>query len=289
MSISKANGGPLTSEIAPEEREAIFNKPRLMSFILILLFSNALLFRVANGIVLNGFLPSIADTFGVSALVWFGAYLSIKYASEIEARESTFLDKVVLSLALIVCVLPIGPLTWVFISVAAIYFIRTSKVGSKQYRSGWIALSLTIPMFWSHRLFSLFSGFFLSIDASMVAKITGTERVANLVAIPGGGGYLQIAAPCSSMANLSLAVLCWSIFTQLRNLQWHPRNIAWCGLSCILVMGINVTRISLIGFYPQHYEMLHGGIGATVAGWTTLVVIVYVSYVGVTGVRKQTV
>jgi hypothetical protein len=46
-------------------------------------------------------------------------------------------------------------------------------------------------------------------------------------------------------------------------------------------MAINVTRISMIGFYPERYTLIHGPYGSMVAAWVTLLLITAVTLLGV--------
>lgn len=258
------------------------NRPQLITLIFTLLASNAVLSKIATGIARDGWVYAAVNTFEVSAIVWAGLAIALRYTWRIELGVIRSSDKFVGVAALLICLLPLSPLTWPFMSIVALYFIVTStRPTSNQAHAGWIFLAVTAPMFWSKRLFSLFSDFFLAIDATLVAGITGTERTSNIVAMPGGVGYMQIAAPCSSMANISLALLCWVLFTQTSDTRWRPRNLLWCGLACISVMSINVLRITLIGYFPQHYELLHGPIGASVVSWLSLIVVVLVCNYGV--------
>lgn len=265
------------------------NKPELITLIFALLASNAILSKIATGIARDGWIYAAINTFEVSAIVWGGLAIGLRYAWRIEPTKINGLDKFVAVAAFLACLLPLSPLTWPFMSVVAIYFIATSSGStSDQAHAGWIFLAVTVPMFWSKQLFSVFSNFFLAIDASLVAGITGTERTSNIVAMPGGAGYMQIAAPCSSMANVSLALLCWVLFTQVNDMRWRPRNMLWCGLACLSVVSINVFRITLIGYFPQHFDLLHGPIGASVVSWLSLIVVVLICNYGVRNGRNST-
>ncbi|APO72542.1 hypothetical protein IE4872_PD02028 (plasmid) [Rhizobium gallicum] len=264
------------------------SRPQMLTLIFALLASNALLSKIATGIARDGWIYSLINTFEVSAIVWGGLVLGIRYAWRVEPSPISPLDKVVAGAAVLVCLLPLSPITWPLMSIVALYFIATAPSSlSAQSHAGWIFLAVTVPMFWSKQLFSVFSNFFLAIDASLVASITGTERTSNIVAMPGGAGYLQIAAPCSSMANVSLALLCWVLFTQLNNSRWRPRNMMWCAFACLSVMAINVFRITLIGYFPQHFDLLHGPIGASVVSWVSLIVVVLVCNYGVRNGRNS--
>jgi exosortase/archaeosortase family protein len=269
---------------ARKTREKLFSLTRaeLFAAVLVGAVCNALLPTIVNGISVDGAVYGVLNTFEISVIVWVGTFIGIRYALQIPDGRIDRWDIAVICGALIGCLLPLGPFTWVLLSGLALYLILGAKQQlSPQAHAGWIMLAVTVPMFWSKRVFNLFSDFFLSADAMLVSSITQTERTSNLVAMPGGSGFLQIAAPCSSMANLSLAMLCWVLFTQTSGLRWRPRNFVWCLIACLAVVAINVTRITLIGFFPHSFDLLHGPIGSTVASWLTVFATVGICYHGV--------
>ncbi|AYD00577.1 archaeosortase/exosortase family protein [Neorhizobium sp. NCHU2750] len=263
------------------ERVFGFSRSEFFSLIFIVSTSNAMLYSIVSAVE-RSFIFAVLNTFGVSAIVWCGLWMGTSFALKIESGVISRVDKAVGGIVLAACFLPLGPTTWALVSFLSLYLIQTSRNPSgAQARAGWVFLALSVPMFWSKRLFSFFSEFFLSIDARLVSSITMTERTGNLVAMPDGHGYLQIAAPCSSMANVSLAVLCWVLFTQAFNLPWRPANVLWCAVGCLAVVIINVSRITLIGFFPEYYDVLHGPVGITVASWIYILSMMSVCYVRV--------
>jgi exosortase/archaeosortase family protein len=283
MDFADHTRGSLPELDAGRDHAATFfglERPQVLMLTFVLLASNALLSKIVTGITRDGFTYAFLNTFEVSVIVWGGLYLGLRFARSVSVEPLSVADKLVVVFAIAACFLPLSPLTWPVLSVVAIYFIWASTQRA-QTRMGWAFLAVTVPMFWSKQLFSVFSNFFLAIDASIVASITGTERVSNVVAMPNGAGFMQIAAPCSSMANVSLAMCCWMLFTQATNSGWRPGNLLWCGLACVAVMSINIFRISMIGYFPEHFELLHGPIGSSVASWASLFVVIIICNYGV--------
>lgn len=267
------------------------NRPELLTFGAVMLACNALMPTLIDGVARDGLVYSLANTFEISVIVWAALYIGVNFSAQVERTPATRLDKVAVGLATFASLLPLGPFTWIALAAFAIYMIVESRDRplSSQARAGWVFLAMTVPMFWSKRLFAFLADFFLAIDASLVASITQTKRTANLVEMPGGAGFLQIAAPCSSMANVSLAILCWVLFNQATSARWTPLNMVWCGLACVAVVAINVTRISLIGFFPRYYDLLHGPIGSTVWSWLTIIVVFCICYLGARRVARHSI
>lgn len=282
-----SNAEPSAAAVSPavRARGTSLTRGELLTLLFVVAAGNALLPTIVGGIAESGIVFSVLNTFEISAIVWMALAIGSLYGLRAGGEIRRF-DRVVAAVVLIGCLLPLGPATWVLVTLLAVYAIQTSRPASDWlHRAGWVFVAVTVPMFWSKRLFNFFSELILSIDAMLVSSITHTARISNLVAIPDGSGYLQIAATCSSMANVSLAVLCWIMFTQITGVRWRVSNVLWCALACALVVVINVTRISLIGFYPNHYDLIHGDIGGTIASWATIVVVLAVCYYGVANGR----
>ena len=146
------------------------------------------------------------------------------------------------------------------------------RVGNRQWWGlaltalGLILLAITFPMFWSKLIFSLFSDLLLQADALLVSLVLGLPRAGNVITLSDGISHLWIAAPCSSLANVSLAVLGWTLFLHTHHGRGAP-GLRWGLLCCGLIVVLNVGRISLIGLYPGHYDLIHGAVGASLASW----------------------
>lgn len=230
----------------------------------------------------KGLAASLLSTFGVSAVVWVAVAVAITLLRE-AAEASTDRDLLVAALVLPMLVVPIAPTAWLGLTVLALHICRSSVRNSAAWRGGWIALGVTVPTFWTPSLFKLLSQPILMADATLVSWLVGLPREGNVVALADGSGSLWIAPECSSLANVSLAVLCWMTFIRAERLPVTRRSLAWCALGCALVVCVNVVRIGLIALRPDWYETIHGPQGAFVAGWTILLLI---AGVGLAAVRS---
>jgi hypothetical protein len=66
-----------------------------------------------------------------------------------------------------------------------------------------------------------------------------------------------ISPYCSSLANVSLALLTWVSISQLAVASFVLKDLYWCFLAAVSVIAINVTRISLMGLSEMHYQTIH--------------------------------
>ena len=99
-------------------------------------------------------------------------------------------------------------------TLLCLYILVSSSEPSLR-RGAVILLATTVPMLWSRLLFQFFANLILEIDASLVCWLLGTRRTGNLVEFADGNGVLAILPSCSSLANVSLAFLCWITVSQI--------------------------------------------------------------------------
>jgi hypothetical protein len=233
-------------------------------------------FRVAE----DGLLISIFKTFDISVIVWIAAYLGLSLVAHGRHEPSSRLDWQFCGAAAAVILLPSSNASWLAVTVLSLYTIVTSRFDSSMRRGAIIIAAVTVPMFWSRQLFSLLSGWILQADAILVSVLVGMKRVGNTIELSDGNGLLWIADGCSSLANLSLTVLCWTVFAQYIEPSKSVRA-NWVGaIACIIVVSINVGRLSLMALLPEYYGLIHGPIGATLAGWLTTLSMVGVFLLG---------
>jgi len=89
-----------------------------------------------------------------------------------------------------------------------------------------------------------------------------------------------VLAPCSSLANMSLAFLCWISVTQWAGHRWSATDLVWSGLACASVIAVNVSRISLMGLGQSYYSAIHNQWGDLVVNTIMLVLMVTFSVLG---------
>ena len=185
--------------------------------------------------------------------------------------------------------LPIDPLSWVALNMLALYFLRDTLLAftrcrpeplSFAHRGAWVLLATTVVMLWAKLLLAIASNMILRLDAILVGWLSGTRRVGNTVQFADGAGAIWIEPHCSSVANVSLAVLCWTLFAQARGLRWTMANAGWCLLACLAVVGINAARIGSMALNRDQFDIIHGPVGTTIVSWLTVAAMVGVCALG---------
>lgn len=221
-----------------------------------------------------GWLEAVFVTFGISAIVLgacgFGIALLLHESDEVASQS----DLGVALFALGMLCLPFASLAWLILTGIALYALARSTAGSNRRRGAMILLAVTVPVFWSKLLFTVIGKPILQADAFLVSLATGAPRVGNVVGFAGGAGEFQIFPGCSSVSNMSLAFLAWVTVGQLVGRPLRFSDFSWYLLACFSVIAVNVGRLSLISFYPQHFATIHGPTGNGIVGWTIFVLII---------------
>jgi exosortase/archaeosortase family protein len=269
--LSSPGAAPVQAGVVPSD---MLSRSQLFAGLFVIGFANGITSPIVARVLGEGLAPTLASTFGISAIVWIASIVATTLVLREPCSPVARTDWIVAATTLGLLLIPAPLLSWLVLTGLAIYVGRTSSSRSSLQRGAWIFLAITIPMFWSQRLFSVLSEFILAMDAGLVGWMTGLKHVGNTVQLADGRGHLFIGMPCSSLANVSLAILCWAVCVQASERQWLPRDLWWCAGACLAVVAVNVGRISLIGLYPEQYELLHGTIGSTVANWVMLALII---------------
>lgn len=253
--------------------DAQLGRYQLFAGLSLVAFINGAAARVIRDLNSRDASDLIFNTLEISVIVWSALAAGTIFLARAPRQELTFADTAVATLASLAILLPVAPASWLALTLLSWHLLRTTESGSHAHRGAWIFLALTIPMFWSRIMFAMFSDTFLEFDALLVSWIVGTGRIGNAVEFANGSGYLWIAPACSSLANVSQAILCYVLFSQT-----HQRNHAafrpgLLATACIAVVAINVLRTSLLGLYSDSFELLHGSVGDTIANWATVVLV----------------
>jgi hypothetical protein len=232
--------------------------------LLILGCANGLGSRIIQSVNQLGWAEALYSTFGISVIVWLSCIAGISIIFRIRTGEVRSADVAVGAGFLLLVILPIGPLSWLAVTALCLYLLVPANNPSLR-RGAVILFATTVPMLWSRMLFQFFANLILDTDASLVSWLLGTHRTGNLVEFADGSGLLVILPACSSLANVSLAFLCWVTISQLAGHKRSVYDLLWCFLACASVVAVNVSRISLMGLNDIQYYEIHNHWGDVVA------------------------
>jgi hypothetical protein len=241
--------------------------------------ANGLLGRVIQSFQFSDWEGALAGA-DINAIMLLACFAGISLVSAKNSEQLHPRDLCVALIFLILVSLPIFPLSWVAVTGLSVYILTCANTNPERSRGALILLAMTAPMLWSRLLFQIFAKPILNIDAALVAMLLGTDRTGNMVGFLDGSGYMIVLPACSSLANMSLALLCWVSITQWVGHRWTARDVIWAGFACTSVIAVNVTRIGLMGFNHRNYEAIHSAWGDMITNSIMLALMVAVTVLG---------
>lgn len=278
MSSRRPSVGRLAIPVATVLETASFSRPFFFAALIVIGFANGISEKVYGSVADHGFLAAGLRTFDISILLWGGCLAALAMLVRAPAadpfRRGDYGIALLSGLAFLV---PIPSASWLGLCLVSFHLLATAS-GSEMRRAAAILFALTLPLFWTRLLFAAFNDAILRLDANVIGLVVGTTPEGNVVPFADGSGAMFIGPGCSSLSNLSLALLSAAIFVNLRGGGWSRATLAWSAASAVAVIAINVTRISLIGFYPSQFDLIHGPTGAAVADCLALAAIVLIGY-----------
>jgi hypothetical protein len=236
--------------------------------------------RIVHSVEELGWAVAFLSTFEISIVILFSCISGVALILR-DRTTGVHAFEIALGAGFVfLVILPIAPLSWIAVTGLSLYILFSTDVDESR-RGALILLATTVPVFWSRLLFQFFASPILAADATLASWLLGTHRTGNLVEFADHSGQLVIFPPCSSMANVSLAFLCWVTLSQIVSHKKSNYDFLWCLLACAAVVAVNVTRLSILGLSEWHYVTFHNQWSDAVVNVVTLGLIVGVSALGV--------
>lgn len=208
---------------------------------------------------------------GISVLIWAAMVAAWKIGSEDRAPLSGKRDLAVLATIVALSFVPVSYAPKLGLLLCGVYMVVTARRSDAQRRAGLVMLALTGPLIWGRLLLHLFQVPILALDAHIVGAAIGSRVDGNVVQFAGGGDQFLVAGACSSVHNISLAILLWTTAAMLFRIR-IGRNYILIGCAmAALMFALNVLRLSAIGLFPGQFEFWHTGGGAAIFAWAGLI------------------
>jgi hypothetical protein len=271
---------------------AQLSRAELFAGLFLLGCANGLAGRIGQSLTQHdGWVVAVLATFKISIIIFVACFAGVALVFRDKADEVRscddgvqLADLAVAAVFVALVLLPISPLSWLAVTALSLYILLFRGAGWSGHRGAIILLATTVPMLWSPLLFDFFATLVLQIDASLVGWLLGTHRSGNMVEFADHSTNLVIYPGCSSLANVSLAFLCWVTLSQSVRHKWHPQDLLWCLLTCTSVIAVNVTRISLMGLSLPYYHAIHNPLGDTI---TNAIIFGLTVGISVLGLRRE--
>jgi exosortase/archaeosortase family protein len=228
--------------------------------------------KISTSFYRQPLLLTILDLGGVSAIVWFaiGSLFSIAHEAQIPTAPQRR-DKIVAALVMILSFVPLNFAAAIGLLLNGLYLALTSPGRGVERRMAAVMIGLTGPLIWGRFLLALMGPALLGLDAKLAGFLANEPVHSNVVGLHGGGN-LYVALGCSSVHNMSLAILLFVTLTQMMRLR-YTRLMVMTGVLAALAMAVvNVLRLAALARFPQIFDLLHTGWGGSLFGALSLVV-----------------
>ena len=243
-------------------------------------YGNAFTSRIIAAIHQWGLTNALLHTFNVSVIIWISCIVGISLIFEDRISKLRAADLAAGMGFTVLALLPVGPVNWFAVSGLGIYIVATTEASAFR-RGGTILFASTVPLLWSPLLFHFFSKPILAIDASLVSLLLGTPRTGTLVEFADHSGELAIFPACSSLANVSLAFLCWVLMSRWVRHKGSAYDLFWCLLACVSVIALNVARLGIYGLSKWNYLTFHSSWADAIDSTLITIVVFGISALGV--------
>jgi len=229
---------------------------------------NAQADQIINILTVRWLTGVLVELGGISAIIWFAMYAALKIGIEGESEPISRRDLAVVGIVVFLSFLPLFFAAKGAVLLAGAYLFATSQAGSASRRVSLILLALTGPLVWGRLLLNVFAAPILSLDAHIVAIVTGYDVRGNLISAPVN---FLIAGGCSSVHNISIAILLWATAAALFGIRLDRRYLGVGALMIAWMFVLNIVRLSLLGIFPDYFEYVHVGGGAVMFAWFDLI------------------
>lgn len=248
-------------------RPAVASRAGLFAIVGCVAAVNGFAGKIATAFYSQPLVMALLDLGGVSAIVWFA--IAILFTISGEAAAGSALrpaDKAVLVLTLFLSFIPLNFAAAVGLLLCGAYLAATSAGNSADRRIAVVMIALTGPLIWGRFLLALMGPFLLHLDAGMAGFLAGIPVQGNVIALPRGHGNLYVALGCSSLHNMSLAVLLFVAVTQALRLRYTALLLVTGAGAALAMATVNVLRLATLARFPEYFDLFHTGWGGSFFG-----------------------
>ena len=227
--------------------------------------------QILSTLTYQSTLEAITGLAGISAVIWAAMIAAWSIGSEERRRMRGPRDALVLALVIALAFVPLSYASQAGLLLCASYLYATSRAHDPARRAALVLLALTGPLIWGRILLNLFAAPILSFDAHVVGAVIGTSVDGNIFRAATGNGRFVIGDLCSSVHNMSLAIVLWTAAAMLFNIRIDRQYVAVGAAMAGFMFALNIARLATIGLYPDYFTYLHFGTGAALFGWAGLI------------------
>lgn len=257
------------TQLVSSAATAPFARGQLLAAALLIGFANGILSRIEQSLFAQGWALSSVNLFDVSAIIWLGLLAAAALFLSDRSAPSQ-LDYFVIIAAMFAFVVPWGHASWLGLTALAVY-VLFNRPADPTRRGAMVTLAVCAAAFWGRAILHAVGDPLLEADAALASFLTGAERIGNTLQLNEGDPFVWIEPYCSSVTNLSLAILSVVLVVEWERLDWDRSQFLRVLLACAFVIFVNCLRISAVLVFPEQFELIHGPRGAMAVSWILVI------------------
>lgn len=227
--------------------------------------------QILSTLTYQSTLEAVTGLAGISAVIWAAMVAAWNIGSQETQRLRGRRDALVLTIIIALAFLPVSYAAQAGLLLCGAYLFVTSRAREPARRAALVLLALTGPLIWGRILLNLFASQILAVDAHIVSAVIGTKVDGNIFQAAGRGGRFIIGDLCSSVHNMSLAIVLWTTAAMLFDIRIDRRYLLVGVAMAGFMFALNIARLATIGLFPAYFTYWHFGTGAALFGWAGLI------------------
>ena len=222
---------------------------------------------------------AISHNFG-SPVLWLAmiAAAVIAFAQGREPEPLRRGDGAIVLAGLVAALLPMPRAGALMVAAIGACLVLTALAGSRAWRAGVVLSALAGTLVWGHFVLALVGRFVLPIDGALAGLFGQVVQTGNVLRFPDSNETMVIADGCSSLHNVTVALLLWATLTQLLEIRLSRASLGVCLAAILANVAVNVVRLVTLVHHRAAFDYWHSGGGGALFAWaglTASAVIVY--------------
>ena len=224
---------------------------------------------------------ALSHNFG-SPVVWFAivAAAMIAFASNAPTEPLRRGDCLMIAAGLIAALAPMPRAGALMVAAIGLWLALAAPGRSRARRCGVVLSALAGTLVWGHLVLALVGRYVLPIDGALAGLFGHVVQTGNVLRFPGSDEMMVIADGCSSLHNVTLALLLWASLTQLLDIGLSRASLAVCLGAIVANVAVNVGRLITLVHHHGSFGYWHSGAGGALFAWAGLVASAVIVYGG---------
>jgi len=201
-------------------------------------------------------------------------------------------DLLAITFTLVGLLIPSATMSWLFIGLFGLYLASRQTITPVQRSGAVILLVAGLREPFMTFLLQVFNSEVLALDATFTALLLSAFQDSvtaqgNMI-LAGNTVRLVVLTSCSSLANLSFAMLFWFAVSRAISSSISREMLVACGAIVVSMVALNIVRLTMMASSSAQYAIIHESIGKTSFAIIMVTTVSLLTVWGLRNVEKHT-